>query len=299
MTCEIQVDGGWRAGFGHLGRCLGLWEELGGRATFVVEDDAAASYLIAQGATAAREPGDASIVVLDRAKPVEADAVASLQAQGKRVVVIDELGSGRAVADLVVDPPTAAEWPPTDRPRLAGFEHVLLRRVVREARDAPRGASVLLAVGGSDPAGLTPALDSALGSAGIELMTVVGPGYRGAIPYGARSLARSGDWASALARSCVYVGGYGHSLLEAAHLGTPAVAVVFRAGHLPHAAAFVRNGTAEMIDMLEVDGPQRVVDAVVALLADPRRQDSMSKRGRELIDGRGSQRVAEAIEALL
>src|SRR5581483_6101765 len=100
--------------------------------------------------------------------------------------------------------PTAAAWPPTSTPRLAGFEHALVRREVRDAARA-RGAGaadsgrVLLAMGGSDPLGATPALTAALAAAGLDVTAALGPGYAGPRPPAGDILARPEDFAPALA----------------------------------------------------------------------------------------------------
>ncbi len=306
---EIVVDGGPQLGFGHVGRCLALWEELQGLAMFRILDDTLAAFLQARGVPCTYPrgvtAGDAPIVLLDRAQPTEAQEVRALRAAGRRVVLLDDLGSGRMAADAVIDPPTAAAWPPAAGVRLAGFEHVLLRREVREAAGAQRvGApreGVLLAMGGSDPARLTVPLSEALVREGVEIGVALGPGYEGARPKGARPVERSAQsdgFIPALARAALLVCGYGHSLLEAAHLGVPAISVVFRAEHLPHAHAFCRAGTACMLDMSDAPRPAELVALVGELLGQERRLAEMARRGPELVDGLGAARTVAAFRAL-
>lgn len=295
---EIAVDGGAQVGYGHMGRCLALWEELGDTAVFSVEDPVAARYLRARDAPIA-QPVSPRLVVLDREKPAGPAEIRRLQRHGTRVCLIDDLGEARRYADLVVDPPTAAPWPPARR-RLGGFEHVLLRREIQQARAGDRrpGEYVLLGIGGSDPAGLTPALTEALANEGIETAVALGPGYQGASPESG-SLVPHGGWPRALSRARVLITGFGHSLLEAAYLGVPAVAVVFRDRHREHAQAFSSNATALWIDMTTGERAATLVSEVEALLADEDRRATMSRRGRELIDGRGAARVTAALRELL
>jgi hypothetical protein len=345
---ELIADGGPRLGYGHVGRCLALWEELGGGASFRVSDASVASFLRARGAPTVldgewgspteldRTPDvgagfdGAPIVVLDRAAPVAEEEVRSLHAQGRRVALLDDLGPARMAADVVIDPPTAAAWPPAAGVRLAGFEHVLLRREVRAAalsavrggaddphvpgadshahdaaHDADHDARVLLALGGSDPAGLTPLLAEILSAAGIDVTVALGPGYRGSSPTAGAVLEDPAAFIPALARAELLVTGYGHSLLEAAHLGVPAIAAVHRPEHLPHAQAFCRAGTARMLDLTAAPGAgppasraAGVADLADTLLAQPAARAAMAARGRELVDGRGARRVAQALEAL-
>jgi spore coat polysaccharide biosynthesis predicted glycosyltransferase SpsG len=256
--------------------------------------------------------GDAPIVVFDRAAPVAAEEVRLLCAAGRRVVLLDDLGPARRIADVVIDPPTAAAWPPAAGMRLAGPEHVLLREAVRAAASQRTAASgqaagsrlvspvgVLLALGGSDPTGLTPSFADALSATGIDLAVALGPGYRGLSPTSGTLLRDPGAFVPALAHADLLVTGYGHTLLEAAHLGVPAVAVVYRPAQLEHARAFCRMGTARILDITTDPDSRQVAALVSRLLGEPRARAAMAARGRELIDGRGARRVMDALEALV
>lgn len=221
-----------------------------------------------------------------------------MRADGRRVCLLDDLGDARADADLVIDPPTASSWPPAGGRRLAGFEHVLLRRDVRAAARHPRpGVEVLLSMGGSDPEGLTPALAQALRVAGVSVLSVLGPAYRGPTPGGA-VLDRPADWPGVLAGARLLVGRFGHTLLEAAHLGTPALALATSVPARADAEAFAAHGTSDAIRVQGPDDAGAVAERALALLADSTRLAAMSARGRELIDGRGAARVAAALRQL-
>ncbi len=307
LLVEIIAEGGPRLGFGHAGRCLALWEELGDSAAFQVHDDAVVCFLREQGAPIVSN-SSAPLVVLDRAALVTEQEVGLLRAEGRRVVLIDDLGPARMQADVVLDPPTAAVWPPAAGVRLAGFEHVLLRREVREAAPAraahgvdvaTRAAgSVLLAMGGSDPTDLTPLLADVLSGAGIDVTVALGPGYRGSFPITSPLPVGREGFVSALASADLLVAGYGHSLLEAAHLGVPAIAVVYRSEQLPHAAAFCRQGTAELLDLTTRSNSPQLAAATGRLLLAPERRAEMSARGQELVDGRGAERIAKTLLAM-
>lgn len=294
---EIRADGGQDAGFGHLGRCLAIAEEFGADAVFSVPDEIAADFVRARGAHLAGlgEP-EPPLVLVDRVTPTGTAYVTALQQLGRRVILLDDLGSGRQDADLVIDPPTAAAWPPTSAPRMAGFEHVLLRREVREAQREADG-TVLLAMGGSDPFDLTAPLAAALDSMPTEVVVARGPGYRGATPVGTL-LASPTEFVPALARAALLVAGYGHSLLEAASLGVPAIAIVAHPDHLPHAAAFCEHQTAVLVDMRDGPRPEALTAVVHELLADSDRMSEMAQTGRRLVDGRGVERVVAAIRRL-
>ena len=99
-------------------------------------------------------------------------------------------------------------------------------------------------------------------------------------------------------RAALVVCGFGHSLLEAACLGVPAIAVVFLPEHLEHARAFAAAGTAEIVEMTSGPRPRELTALADDLLADPGRLAAMGARGRTLVDGRGAQRVAVALREL-
>jgi spore coat polysaccharide biosynthesis predicted glycosyltransferase SpsG len=285
---EIVADGGHAVGFGHLGRCLAIAEILGDRAAFTLTDSEATAFVRARGARTGGAP-DAPVVLLDRREPTSEATVRSLRCAGRRVALLDDRGAGRMLADLVIDPPTANGWPPSGGRRLDGFEHALVRAEVVAAQRDGAGGGVLLGIGGSDPAGLTVPLAAAL--AGFDLEVVCGPGYRGERP----AHGRPGEWIGALARAAVVVCGFGHSLLEAACLGVPAIAVVFLPEHVGHARAFTQAGTAIAIEMTDGPRPRALATLVGELLADRERLAAMGARGRALVDGRGAERVAVAL----
>lgn len=288
---EIVADGGHAVGFGHLGRCLAIAEVLGDRAAFSLTDPDATAFVRGRGARTDGAP-EAPVALIDRREPTSEATVQALHDAGRRVALLDDRGPGRMLADLVIDPPTAAGWPPAAGRRLDGFAHALVRAEVVAARRDDAG-SVLLGIGGSDPAGLTVPLAAAL--AEFDLEVACGPGYRGERPVHGRLLASPGEWIGAVARSALVVCGFGHSLLEAACLGVPAIAVVFLPEHVEHARAFALAGTAVTIEMTDAPRPDALAALATDLLSDPDRLAAMGARGRALVDGRGAERVAVAL----
>jgi UDP-2,4-diacetamido-2,4,6-trideoxy-beta-L-altropyranose hydrolase len=294
----VLTEGGSRVGLGHVGRCMAIWEALEGELAFAVDDIETTSMLTARGVTLVPANAPAPVVLIDRREPTGAGVVAALHAEGRRVCLLDDPGDGRASAELVIDPPTGCSWPPAAGRRLGGFEHVLLRAEVRAAARHPLpGVDVLLSMGGSDPEGLTPALARALGDAGASVLTALGPAYDGPAPVGA-VLEDPADWPRALAGARLLVGRFGHTLLEAAHLGTPALAVTTSERAAREARAFAMHGTIDAIRVRGSGDTEAATVRALALLADTERLVAMAARGRELVDGMGAARVAAALREL-
>lgn len=303
MTARVELvaDSGPGVGLGHVGRLAALGEQLGDAATFLVEDSEARGWLtrrFLRTAVPGILPGesDADVVVLDRVGPVAPEEVADLQRRGAVVALVDDMGPARAVADLVIDPPTLAQWPPAAGAALQGFAHTLLRREWSAARnlDVPR-EHVLLSFGGTDPYGLSEPAAAAMTGLAVPVVTVLGAGAS-ARPAG--SVLRDPPGFARLVRaSQLLVTAFGITVLEAACVGTPVIAVCTRDDHL-------RDGRG-----LEAYGFVRAVDARAGITADEWRQivssalgdaswrQEVERLGPELVDGRGASRVCSALLA--
>lgn len=285
----LRVDAGPQVGYGHAGRCLALWEHLRERCAIAVADSAAAEFVRRRGARVAAPADRADVTVIDRAP---AASVAEVREAGNTVVcLLDDAGPARELAAAVIDPPTGQAWPPANGTRLGGFEHALIRADIRAARSEPLpGVGILVSLGGSDPTGLTEPLCAALGRAGVATTAVLGPGYDSGRPDG-DVLRDPALWPRALAGADLLVTGFGHTLLEAAHLGVPALAVPRNEPDAREAAAFAEHGT------MDCASPDDVVAAVGALHGSDRARE-MHRAGPALVDGLGAERVARALEAM-
>lgn len=319
MRVLLWVDAGPEAGFGHLGRGLALADALaaaGATCRFVVPPDVTArAWLRAAGhddPILLGDPGHpwaevlvaaetADVVVVDVRRPLAADEVRALGVTA-RVVLIDDLGSGAALADLVVAPCGDGE-PPR---RLVGPQYMPLRApALRPPRATAATPVVLVSMGGSDPGGLTAPVVEALAAVRprIEVRVVANPASRVWLQLGPLC-ARHGfaaPWAVEpgglgrhLAVADLAVLAFGVTVYEALASGVPAVALCRTAGDVAHVARLgdgVRSlGTA----WTAAD----VTAAVSALAADPAARAAMGRAGRAVVDGRGAERVAAHVVAL-
>ena len=97
------------------------------------------------------------------------------------------------------------------------------------------------------------------------------------------------DLADGLAAATVYVGAAGTTAVQAACAGCPAVITATASNQNAQAAALADAGCAVVADAANL------ADACLALLDDPARRSEMAERGRDLVDGQGAARVADAV----
>jgi spore coat polysaccharide biosynthesis predicted glycosyltransferase SpsG len=193
---------------------------------------------------------------------------------------------------------------------LSGPEYAILREQFRgrekDVRKKPR--LVLLSFGGSDPQGLTLKAAVALQGLdpGVRIVAVAGPAFSrrheldALVPALLRPIEvvneASGTHISELMLDAdLMVGSGGMSVYEIAALGTPGIVMAQNAREDRRMQDFAVHRTIEYLGL----GPEVTEDtlarAVEGLLGDPARRRAMSVRGRELVDGLGADRAAEAV----
>jgi spore coat polysaccharide biosynthesis predicted glycosyltransferase SpsG len=178
------------------------------------------------------------------------------------------------------------------------------RKIELEAR------RVLIVIGGGDEDGLTlKSLDAlANGQKEMEIRVVIGPCFSDALKSGIdrsskqfRSpvslLAHDANLAEQMAWADLVVTGDGLTKYESALTGTPTVAL----GRIPQDAAlnreFEKKGTCVFIeDAARVPGAT-LGARIREILLDAGVREQMSKRGQELVDGRGFERIMEKVAA--
>ena len=185
---------------------------------------------------------------------------------------------------------------------LLGPSVALLRPEFGEiARHAParRAGTVFVAFGGSDPRRLTGPIAVRLASQGLTVRVAVGPVHpeRAAListldAEPAVTVIEPGDYATELATASVAVLAAGSSLLEAACLGTPTVAVVVAENQRRPAAAALDDGLVASV----LDADECLLDGSIAGAV----ADAIDARPRtdRMHDG-GARLVAESIIELL
>src|SRR5262249_3165550 len=203
-------------------------------------------------------------------------------------------------------------------PRLAGLDYALLRDEVLRLRlpAPPVGAfgsppRVLAYFGGTDPFGASPMVLSALARSGEPFeATIVAPrpelrAALAAVPLASGQAVRAIDPTSELmslaASADLVISASGTSLWELSCIGA-AAAVVWvvdnqELGYDRVIAAGTAAGLGHLDDVR--DDPETAAEILRDLLRDVTSRDRLRAAGWRLVDGRGRERVADALQTLL
>ncbi len=334
MQLWFRVDASEEIGAGHFMRCLALaerWRDEGGAAGFVGS--------IPPGLVGRLARERVEHVALDRPHPDPADLGQTLQAippgapvvvdgygfdagyhrrlgQSRRpVLVIDDMARLPSYeCDLLLNCSLGAErarYARAPATRLLGVRYLPLRRAflrwARWEREIPGvAANVVVTLGGADPTGATPRVVEALGAsalAGTTVRVVAGPASskgpdleRLARDSDGRFevLSNVSDMPALMAWADFAVTAAGGTALEMAYMGLPCAVIAVADNQVPNAEGLAGVGAA-----VDVSARDDLAACVDGLLRDARERERMSRRGRELIDGRGAERVVACLRGLL
>lgn len=325
MRIGFSTRADHQIGMGHVFRCLRLREAFAKAwpgASFVFE------LLPGQegfDAVKKRHPGEARVagagpwdlLVVDRLA-VPAEEIRALKRGARVLLSLDDAGAGRWEADIAANAlyaPTAPR-PAGSRARsLDGLEYLCLDGAFAarpyQVREPAR--RLLVSQGGADTYGLVPRLLDALRpvlSRHPELSAdvLVGPAFRhdselaAAImrsPREVRVQRGVEDMAALLSRMDLAVSGAGLTACELAAAGVPSVLVTGEAKELETAALLAARGAARDAGFFDEGAGARVEAAVDALAGSAAERARLSAAAQKAIDGRGLERLLDALRAAL
>ena len=333
-TVIIRCDGGSALGLGHVKRCLSLAAALRNSEGFgvvfaVLGDDVSAGIIQRAGFPVAR-PQDSesecawlerlaatarpSALVLDVRTSLDRAQVHDLRAHYPLIVALDDATDRRLEANLAVYPPvpqaSALAWSGSVADVNIGWAWTLMGsdpwRQPRRLEAGPATLRVLVAMGGSDPHGLTLRAVKAVAAAGRRVTPVVVIGPAVAFPETLASacqaaapdaeILQSPPSLTPVAAECdLAVIAYGVTAMECAHVGTPAIYLGLTDDHATSALGFQEAGFGVSLGVAGRMNDQALTDAVLSLATDPERRRAMAAAGRLAIDGRGAERLAAEI----
>lgn len=329
----IRCDGGGAFGYGHVKRMVALARALRDRqglgAVFAVNGSAdAVSPIAAAGFEAALVESNAEalgrlirarapdLLICDMREGFDAAGLRQAASSVPLVAVIDDASDRRLTADLAYYPPVPQalqlEWPGSNcLPRL-GWEWSLLglRKIAAPPRQPMPRPTLLVTMGGSDPAGLTLRVAHALAKLDpvFRARFVIGPD----VSDGARlarkivslaahfeTLEGAADLATEYAACDLALCAFGVSAYELAAYGVPALYLSLTEDHALSASAFEQAGMGVSLGLRDRIEDTDIAGAVWSLLRDSERRHEMRAAGLMTIDGEGASRIAaDLAEAL-
>jgi spore coat polysaccharide biosynthesis predicted glycosyltransferase SpsG len=257
-------------------------------------------------------------VIVDAPEAEEA-YLGTICSTGVLVVSMDHLANVRFPSRLVINPLLGpgrdAYTFEAGTQLLLGARYALVRPEIRRVRPArsqepPQPFRVLIALGDDDPHQQTGELARLLLAIPKleKIDLIVRPHHPGLAPLQALATEHSErlavatenvDVASRIARCHFAISGGGSWSLELACVGVPQLLVVQSEGHWPTAQRLEEEGAATCLGWHESVSAQTIRMAVNNLLGDNLERQAMARCGRQMIDGRGPDRLVTALEVLL
>lgn len=322
----VRADASSSIGVGHVMRCLSLAEEwLRGQrqegVTFAVRElpDALAARIEKSGASLERLPDDRVETVVGAAARrgaryavvdgyhLDKALQAALASKGERtVLVIDDEGeSATDAATIVLNQNLHArkELYASRAPRarlLLGPTYALLRSEFRDLDRQPRQGRprILVTLGGADPLNLTSVVMEALaGIEDVDLEVIVGAANPRANELKATRpddvFVAVDDMATRMKRADLAIVAAGSTCWELACAGVPMLVFATADNQRSVQASVVERGIGAALHLPTKSGDVRA--AATGLLHDATLRLEMSRRGRALVDGKGTTRVVEVL----
>jgi spore coat polysaccharide biosynthesis protein SpsF len=325
----IRCDGGGKFGYGHVKRMVELARALRDRegigAMFALNgsDDAAIpirragfEVTMLQGAGDLESLVDTSspdILLLDGREGPSRAELEKLKRGARVTAVIDDGHERRLACDYAYYPPVpgalALDWSGSNAlPRL-GWEWALLglnpaqKSQETRAPKNPGRPTVLVAMGGSDPHGLTLRMAKALAvlDSVFRIRFVIGTGMKDAatVARGLVALKKnyetvegaddlSVEYASADVALCAF----GVTAYELAACGIPALYLGLTEDHVASASAFADAGMGISLGLADKVADAEIARNVQWLLNKPAVRREMRGHGLALLDGQGAARIA-------
>lgn len=308
-SLAIVTEGGSRTGLGHLRRCLtlaGALMQKGMTPSFHVSGGEIAETLVTDAGFAVVPYGDIGdareiatlgedAILIDSYRATEE---VFLACGPKPVIAIDDVADRRLRVAMIVNSTIEAEELSYDTGArlLLGPRYALLRpefRAVPERTIREEIETVLITLGGGDQSAMAKEVvgwcRDVLPHARVEV--VIGPFSKAASDLDA-VLLENPPMREVMLRADLAVSAGGQTLFELAATGTPAIVITTAENQVRHARGFANRGSVILADR---ESGRAAFDRVREAAS----RAEMSRRGRELVDGRGAERTASAIVELL
>ena len=332
----FRVDGGTQLGMGHIQRTIILSSELANEFDFhfyIREDDVGFNYLESAGLQTYRLPQDMEgpeeaeilitgkhenppLVIIVDILDTSKNYMQVLKYHGSKIVTLENQGDGASLADVVinsiVEGPESKDFTRNGTRYLKGARFKILSPdfdVQYPDVQKDNIPKVVVTLGGGD---LTSSLPKVLKAvAGIKrdvhLTVIAGPAYQGfeslknevkRLPLHIGLHREVSNMAKVLSGKDIAITAGGGTLYEIAYMGIPGIALCQCDHQEKNASIFESMGTViNLGNALEVS-LKEISRTLATLLSDPVKRKEMSRKGKELIDGKGRERVTKIIREL-
>ncbi len=243
----------------------------------------------------------------------DADYQRAVKDAGFRLLLLDDFGhADHYYADYVLNQNLSArlDWYKRCEPEtrlLLGPRYALLRPQFAAYRDwsreiPPVARKVLITMGGADPDNVTAKVVTALDDLDVDAKVVVGGANRhytadaGCLRMGLTFERDVSNMPELMAWADIAIAAGGTTSWELAFMGVPSLLCVLADNQREIAAALDRAGVCRNLGEHATISERHMHAEMEALLSDSDRRRSMSEKGRELVDGAGAERVADALQ---
>jgi len=318
----FKTRGGHKEGIGDVASSLSLAEEFrknGHGVLFIVNNNKNTLDLIAErnfeykikeglvelGECLGAEDWD--ITVLNQLNTAQEEALI-FRKNTKILVTIEDTGESAKLADLrfnILYPIDGS---------FSEFKYIPLSSVFQQKHSMPKiikenVETILVMQGGSDTYGFTPKIMKALCGipADINIRVILGPNFShyreldkvlDNAGRGFDIIKEENDLSDLMLEADLAISAAGNTLFELACLGIPAIVVCGECFEVETAARLVGEGFGINLGFGEPLDENIIYSAVRRLMLDVNLRSQASKKGRELVDGSGAQRIVEKINRI-
>jgi len=336
-TILYGADADSGLGLGHIAHAVHLHHELRQRSMARVlpigrYGDGSAAMFQREGIEYIEQDRADAPTLIEKARAVGADVVGfnlakhqldeaepvfhAVNEAGLRQIHFDNPVQGQAYADLVINALPHVDWGMDLAAHPAayeGLEYLLLDPEFAQVRPRVRGdevRTVLISMGGGDASNLTGRVMAALESAGYtgEAEVVVGAANPHAeaiaaqadvVSYEVRLHRHLPTLAETAERADLAFSALGVTTYEFASVGLPVAILAGTELNTRVAEIYTRHGAAVSLGYYRDLSESDLASAVASVLGDSAARETMSRRGPELVDGKGADRVCDLIGELL
>ena len=327
MKILFRVDGGKQLGLGHVYRCLNLAKEFKAEIAFLMKQHPSVNQLVENNynvyvikkdefETTAQVIGDfePDVVVTDLLKTYD-KYLKFIKDKKVFLVSIDDLNEIKFCSDIVINGTIVRKYWDYDVKKnakvLVGPDYMILNKnfseVNRKQRKIKKNVdSVLVSMGGSDPNNLTPkvlkALDKIKGD--FKVCLVLGSAYKSnkeledTLKQFSKKLEikkNVENMAELMFNSDIAITSAGIIMYELACSGTPAIVMPQVKTQIDTANEMGKAGTLINLGLGKDVSEKELKEGLQNLISDHHLRNKMSTKGSNLVDGRGAERVKEAI----